>query len=132
MREQFPITEEDGKYVGDGQPKIEMVSCPLQKELCVDHLIVINKFYDESNIFHITKDYPKSIEALKLAYNSTYEINNSSCLKCADLFRSIIISTLEKIHSELEGMTSGLFKSKRFQPSLVLAALVLEELRNKK
>ena len=132
MREQFSLTKEEGKYVGDSQSKIQMVSCPLDNKLCVENLSAINKYYRESNDYHLKKDYPRSIEALKLAFNLTYEINNSSCLKCAELFRSTIISSLENIHLDLERMTTGLFKSKRFQSSLELATLVLDELKNKK
>ena len=132
MREQFSLTKEEGKYVGDSQSKIQMVSCPLDNKLCVENLSAINKYYRESNDYHLKKDYPRSIEALKLAFNLTYEINNSSCLKCAELFRSTIISSLENIHLDLERMTTGLFKSKRFQSSLELATLVLDELKKKK
>ena len=132
MKAQFSLTEKEGIHVDDRQAKIEMVNCPLDKVLCVEHLSVINKYYGESNEYHLKKDYQRSIEALKLAFNSTYKINNSSCLKCAELFRSTIISSLENIHLDLERMSTGMFKSKRFQSSFILAALVLDEFKKKK
>ena len=132
MREHFSLTEEEGKYVGDDQAKIEMVNCPLENELCLHQLTTINQYYTESNNSHLSKDYHKSIEALKLAFNCTYEINNSSCIKCAELFRSTIISSLENMHSELQSMTTGWVKYKRHQQSLELASLVLKEFKKKK
>ena len=132
MKEQSSLTKEKSKNVGDSQTKIEMVNCSLDKVLCVEHLSLINKYYIESNEYYLTKDYQRSIEALKLAFNATYEIHNSSCLKCAELFRSTIISSLENISLDLERMTTGLFKSKRFQSSFELATLALDEFRKKK
>ena len=131
MREQFSLTGKEDKYVGGSQTKIEMINCPLDKVLCVEQLSVINKYYLESNEYHLKKDYQRSIEALKLAFDSTYEIHNSSCLKCAELFRSTIISSLENIHLDLEKMTTGMFKSKRFQSSFELATLALDEFKKK-
>jgi len=125
----FSVSEE--AHYSDLQPKIEIVNCPNDKSECVAQLPVINQHFHESHDSFLNKDYKSSIAILKRAYDTTYEIQESSCKNCTGLFRSTIISSLENIHLDLQKMTTGWFKSKRFRSSYELSALVLEELRQR-
>ena len=131
QKELFQLKKEESKYDSESQAKIELINCTLDKRMCTEQLSVINKYFHESNEYYHKKEYQRSIEALNLAFNSTYEIHEPSCLKCADLFRSTIISSLENIHLDLQKTTTGWFKAKRFQSSLEMASVVLDELKRK-
>lgn len=114
------------------QPKIEMLRCPNNKNDCIPQLPVINQYFKESQLFLFDKDYKHSIDTLRQAYTTTLEITDSSCDKCADLFRLNIISSLENIHSELHKITSGWFKAKRYRSDLEQVTKVLKEYKTRK
>jgi len=128
-RDLFSLSVKEGKYFSDKQAKIELASCPRDKEECLNQLAIINKCFLESHRYHLNKDYRRSIEALKFAFNTTHEIQESSCLKCAELFRLTITQSLENIHEDLQKMITGWFRTKRYQSSFELATLVLGEFR---
>lgn len=111
----------------DFQPKFEILICPNNKKECIPQLPVINQYFNESQLYFLDKDYKHSIENLRQAYAITFEIKDPACLKCADVFRANIISSLENIHSELQRLTSGWFKARRYQSSLELVIQVLKE-----
>jgi hypothetical protein len=108
-----------------------VVNCPPDQEICIEQLALINQCFLESRQSHLKKDYQGAIEALRLAFNATFEIREPSCLAYREKFRSTIISSLENIHSDLKEMTTGWFKAKRFQSSFELADRVLEDCRMK-
>lgn len=116
----------------DLQPKFEVLSCPNNKKDCIPHLTVINQYFNESQMFCFNKDYHSSIEVLRYAYQTTLEMKDPGCLKCADIFRANIISSLENISAELQKMTSGWFKAHRYRSSLELITQVLEEYKTGK
>ena len=109
--------------------RIELVSCPLEGSNCKEHRMVINReFYASQNFFH-NKDYSRSILALKIAFDKTFEIQKTSCLNCAELFRKTITQSLENIHDDLYKMSKGIFATKRYNSSLELAGNVLNEMK---
>ena len=110
--------------------KIELVSCPRNGVKCKNHLAAINEDYSESSIYHQNREYQKSIEALNNAFTKTFELKEDTCTKCANMFRSTIIQSLEDIHLELHSMSKGLFKTKRYQSSYILAGNVLNNLKS--
>lgn len=116
----------------DYQPKFEVLICPNNKKDCVPQLPLINQYFNDSQVFCINKDYHSTIENLRHAYEITFEIKDPACLKCADIFRSTIISSLENIHSDLQKMTSGWFKANRYRSSLELVTQVLKEYKTVK
>lgn len=63
------------------------------------------------------KDYKESIAALKDAFDKTIELQENPCLKCAALFRATITESLENVHDELQSMSTGIFKLKRYESS---------------
>lgn len=127
----FSLSVEDSEYFNDMQDKFELVSCPSDGINCVEHRLVINKSFLESGKHLNNKDYQRSIEALKSAFYKTTELQETTCLKCAELFRLTITQSLEQIHADLEKMSKSFFYSKRYQSSYELACLVLEELKQK-
>lgn len=127
----FSLTVEESIYFSDDLPKIEVVNSPQDKGAYAEQLSVINQFFLEAHHFHLEKDYQSSIEALKSAFYTTFEIKESSCLQYAEMFRSTIISSMENIHSDLKQMTTGWFKVKRLKSSFELATVVLDECRIK-
>ncbi|MDP2335177.1 MAG: hypothetical protein Q8N05_01780 [Bacteroidota bacterium] len=131
MSKIFSLSISESKYFNDKQDKIEIVGCPRGGKDCVVHLSAINKSFLASSRTMRNKEYARSIEALKDAFYKTDELQDSSCLKCAELFRSTITQSLENIHVDLQKMTGGLFFRKRYQYSYALATTALEEFKKK-
>lgn len=125
----FPISEKESTYFDDKTKFIELESCPPGEINCTEHLSLINKKMRKSRTFWLNKDYPRAIEELKIAYQETTELNQPSCMQCAELFRSTITKSMESIHNDLQKMTSGMFKARRFNSSLELGTSVLKEFK---
>lgn len=125
----FSISEEDCHYFNDSEGFIEMESCPIEATICIEPLALINEKMRISRTHLLDKNYLQAIEELKIAYHKTTELNQDSCLQCAKLFRSTITKSMEAIHEDLQKMTTGFFKAKRFNSSLELAASVLTEFK---
>lgn len=111
--------------------KIELLNCQLSTQKCKKHLSLINKSYINANNYHLEKDYLNSINSLKSAYNKACELKDSSCSKCSEFFRLTITSSLENINKELSGLTTGVFRKKRYQHSYIESCNALNELKNK-
>ncbi len=126
----FSISAKDSEYFKDNQNKIELVNCKSGGKNCKEHLSVINKSFLDSGNYQRSKDYQRSIESLKNAYDLTFELQEASCIRCAELFRSTIIQSMENMHDELHKMSTGLFKTKRFKNSYILAASILKDLKS--
>ncbi len=109
--------------------KIELLHCPNGKFYCREHLVFINKNYLKYYDYQSDKNYQMSIEALKSAFYKTTELKEESCKKCTKLFRSTIIQSLENMHEELRMMSTGLFKTKKFQSSYIESGNLLAEFR---
>ena len=125
----FPVLENENSYFNDKEGYIELVNCPIGHEFCIEQLSFINKKMYFSRVHWLNKNFPEAIEELRIAYNKTAEINQFSCLSCAELFRATITKSLEAKHEDLKIMTSGFFRAKRFQSSYELASAVLEEFK---
>lgn len=130
-RKLFSLTEDRSIYFNDTLDKIEIENCPSDKKECVRQLPEINKCFLESHYARLDKDYLKSIESLQLAFEITYQIDELSCDRCAGLFRSIVISSMETLCSDLKDMTSGWFSAKHYRKSFQQATTLLEEMKRK-
>lgn len=126
----FSLSAIDSEYLNDKQEKFEFVKCPGGKLKCKDQLSVINKIYGESEFFHREKNYHSSIQSLKNAFYITLELTEKPCNKCAEVFRMTVIDSLENIRLELKKITTGIFGSKKYKPSLVLVEKTLDELKS--
>ena len=129
LRRLFSLSEIDTEYFNDKVDKIELVNGKLENRRCVEHLSIFNNSYHESDKFQCNKDFQNSIETLKNAFNKTLEFKAPSCIKCAELLRSTIINSLENIHWELEKMSSGIFRTKRYEYSRLEVEKILREFR---
>jgi hypothetical protein len=125
----FLLSKEDSEYFRDGHNTIELVRCAMGGVNCVNHRAVINKNILASRKFLLNKDYQRSIEVLKEAYYSTSDLQQTSCINCAKLYRCMVMQTLENIHDELKKMTSGWLFPNRYKSSYELASVVLEEFK---
>lgn len=110
------------------QDKIELLVCNSGSQNCKEHLSVINKCYADAHIFQLEKDYLNSIESLKSAFYKTTNLQEASCLKCADFFRSTIAKSIENINDELQNLTSGLISNKRYLLSYEKSRTVLNDI----
>ncbi len=121
----------DANHPNTEETKIELLGCPFGGSNCKKQLAEINKNYLESARHQQEKNYQRAIELLKDAYYKTHELQKSTCVKCAALFRTTITQTLEDMHKELERMSTGLFRNKRYRDVYIEAGNVLEELNQK-
>jgi hypothetical protein len=115
MRKLFSLSETDIEYFNDKMDKIELIDGSLDSR-CIEHLIKVNKGFHESEKFRRDKDFHNSIK-------------EPSCIKFAEFLRSTILNSLENIHWELEKMTSGIFRTKRYESSRLEAGEFLRECR---
>jgi len=89
----------------------------------------VNKCYVESEHYFSEKNFNSSIDTIKDTFYETAELTDPPCSKCAAFFRSTITASLENIHVEIEKMASCFFGDKRYQPSCIKAAEVLNEFK---
>lgn len=129
MEKLFNLSTIDTDYFNREQDKIELVSCEALTKKCNKHLIMVNACFRESDNFRRDKDFGRAIEALKNAYMVTFDLTESSCFSCGELFRSTILDSLENINNELKHLSKGLLKRKRFQSSYQMCADVISELK---
>jgi hypothetical protein len=130
MKKLFSFSVTETEKIIEIKEKIELVSCPLKEMMCKFHLSVVNMSYLKSEQYRIEKDYNKSIDTLKSAFYKTCELMDHPCTRCAQLYRSNIVESLENIHNELEMMSTGIFGNKRYHSSYVKADSVLKEFEN--
>lgn len=123
------FAEKDAEYFADRQDKFKIVSCPQKGRYCKKYLKEINNKYFESEIYRENKEYQNSIAALKDAFDYTTELKKSPCNKCAELFQTNIIQSLEDMHHEIHKMLVGIFRNKRYHLSYIIAGNVLKELK---
>jgi NAD-dependent dihydropyrimidine dehydrogenase PreA subunit len=124
----FTIFEKSDVKLNENSESIQLENCPQGGFLCVEQLSLINKKMSNSRQYWTNKEFAQAIEELKIAYRKTYEINHSTCIQCADLFRATIRKSMEAIQKDLQDMTSGIFKANRYKPSLELVSTALKEI----
>ncbi|MGQ8338561.1 hypothetical protein ACUNWD_18540 [Sunxiuqinia sp. A32] len=125
----FSISKKESEYFNDKRKFIELVNCPQGGKNCIEHRKLINNNIINAREHFIDKNFPQSIEELRIAFDKTTELQQKSCINCAALFRQTITNSMEKIHLDLEKMSKGFFKSSRHQTSYLLAAEVLKDFK---
>lgn len=130
-RKAFSLSTDEIKYFHTDEDKMELVHCPEDKNECVKQLPDINRYFHESHQARMDKDYLKATEALKHAFDITYDIEEDSCATCSRFFRSTVISSMEIIYSDLKDLTSGWFSNKRYIPAFEKASQVLKEMNQR-
>lgn len=111
----YSLPEKGKEYLDNVTGKIEVEGCPFKMKNC-KHLSAVNASHHEADIYYLNKEFQWSIESLRKAYYKTFNIKDSACGKCAGLFRSTITGSLENIQLDLEKMSKGLFRTKRYLP----------------
>ena len=125
--EDFLKAEENAKPIKT-ENKIELLSCNLEKLKCTKHLQIINKNYNNAELFRCEKNYAKSIKSLKKAYLKASELNNeSTCERCVNLFQNTIRDSLKNLNLELHKLTHGIFKKERLKPCYIESCRALKE-----
>lgn len=109
------------------QNKVELMGCPYNGQNCHKQLAAINKNYFDSARYQKEKNYLKAIHLLRNAYLKTNELQQLSCANCAELFRETINNSMENIHNDLQKMTTGVFRNKRYHEVYLEAAKALKE-----
>lgn len=109
--------------------KFEIERCAINGENCKNHLSEINRSYLISNQSNQNKDYSNAIEALKKGFYKSCELNDPVCLSCSRMFRSTITQSIANIQNELENISGGLFGTKRYVNSYLMACDTLNELK---
>jgi len=128
-KQKFSLLRIDSEQLRDAENKFELLSCPHGGKTCEKHLSAINGSFVQSLAYRKDKDYTRSIYALKAAYAIASDLKEEKCANCSGLFRSTINQSLEKIHNELYGLSTGLFKTKKYQASYMLAEAVMDEFK---
>ena len=128
-RELFSSSSNNDEYYKGQQNKFEVLTCSVRSEGCKDHLVVINECYLAANKYHLEKDYLNTLESLRNAFCRTSQLKEKSCVNCANLFRSTIAQSVESIHGELQNLTTGLFRKKRYEKSYLVSRNILNEIK---
>ena len=130
MKNLFKLTVLDTEYLNDSQDKIELVGCKQVFKSCDSVISVINENYKEVERLRYDKDFFRAINTLKDSFDKTYKIQGKTCRSCGNILRSVIADSLENIHDELKSMSTGIFRTKRFQSSYLFAQETLTEFEN--
>lgn len=132
VRKSMAAWKNEDIHLSDYQSKIEIIRCPQQKKECVPQLPLINRCFSESQQLRMNKDYRHSIQVLEQAFELTFDMCEGGCETCSSMFRSVIISTLETIQSDLQGLTTGRFSVCDYKTVLEYVTQVLQAFRNRK
>jgi hypothetical protein len=125
----FHLISNDDDYYDDKKGFIKLENCQYGGQKCIDQLAAINECKLNAQRYILNKEYESAIDELNTAYSFTFGLASPTCQQCAGFFQSIIIKSLEQIKSDLQKMTSGIFRRKCYLPDLLLVNKVLEELK---
>ncbi len=114
-RRKKPANKLKWKNTYCSESKFSIISCPVTESYC--HIVIneINDLYAESELARINKEYFRSVTLLEEAYNKANELNQKSCLVCADLFKYHINKTFDAMREELHEISRGFFSSKNYR-----------------
>ncbi len=127
LRELFSFHVASPEQKTDNSLNIELVRCPLREMLCNVQLATINDNLIESEKYRKEKDFNKSIETLKSAFQRSTELLNHPCTSCVQHLRTKIFESLESINDELAKKSKGFFSRKKNKLSYIKSKSVLKE-----
>lgn len=116
----------------DNHYEIELVNCPIKEMMCNAHLTAVNKCYQEAEQYRKERNFNKSIETLRNAFNKASQLMEHPCTKCAHQYHLNIVESMVNINSELEEVSKGIFGDKNYTPVYLESIHVLDEFRNAK
>lgn len=121
----------DSDYFHDHDDSIKLKYCPSGGENCHGQMAYMNNRLLLSQKFIENKEFIRAIDFLQEAFDSTFDLTENQCQRCAKLFRDSIIKTLIHLVADLEEMTRGLFRKKVYKIDLALAKQTLQQLQDK-
>lgn len=103
------------------QDNIQLLSCPQGGNNCMDLLKRINDYLFEANQHRMNKNYIQALKLKDRAFKETIILEGEHCFPCADLFRKFILNSVSEYISELDKMSRGFLKRRRFYEQRMLA-----------
>ena len=110
---------------------IELLSCPQGGEKCADHLREINTYMEHSRDMFECKDFLNCLNMLVRAHEISFNMSQGFCVKCADLFRELILKSISNLIAELKRLTTGFFSRKKYIPIYQYAIETYDLLKEK-
>jgi hypothetical protein len=123
------IVGKEKDYYHDEEEYLQLESCPDGGTKCLSQRAVINECMQLSRIHIENKNYTEVISSLKKAFDSTFDLDFKPCVSCAVFFRNLIFNALKKSEKELEKMTSGIFRKKKYGYYLVEVRKMLNDMK---
>lgn len=124
------IIERDSDYFQDNEDAIKLESCANGGNACRSQMILMNKHLLLSRKLIENKEYNRALNEIKEAFETTFDLKEEQCQKCAQLFRDTIINSLETIISDLTKMSKRVFGFRNFESDLEMAKMLLQKLQS--
>ena len=105
---------------------IRLLNCPANGNECTQHLAEINRLLSTARQSRLSKEYNRSIHHMEEALIFADRVQADRCLNCANLFRKTILTSMENVKDELEGMSKGFFKGRYIKPYQYVSRLIRE------
>lgn len=125
------IISKDSDYFHDDEEIIKLESC-LDGQVCRKDLSEINKNLLLSRKFIERKEFNRALDVIKEAFDSTYNLKEEHCQKCARFFRETIVNSLDNTVSDIRKMNKGFFRYRNYSAVLEIAEKMLNEISSKK
>jgi hypothetical protein len=122
------IVLKDSEYFHDEEAIIKLESC-LDGQVCRKDLSEINKNLLLSRNFVERKEYNRALDVIKEAFDTTYNLKEDHCQKCARFFRETIINSLDRTVADLRKMNKGFFRYRDYSTVLEMAEKMLDAVR---
>lgn len=113
------------------EDSIILESCPNGGHNCQFLLKHINEIMAHARDCIANKDYQKALELKSRAFNETISLRYEQCLSCTNFFRNTILESVNNVVCDLQKMTSGIFRNKKYLSALRRAEALLNEMKIK-
>jgi len=120
------LISRDSEYFQD---IIKLESCPKGGFACLEQIPFINRNLMLALKLAENKNYPHALIAIHESFDTIFSLREEQCQKCVNLFKELIIKSLEQIIRDLKRMTTGLFANKNYKYDLTKAEEMLQELK---
>jgi hypothetical protein len=125
------LIAKDSDYFRDSEETIKLEYCPSGGNTCRLQMTFMNEKLLLARKFAENKEPAKAVDAIKEAFDSTYDLVADQCQVCARLFRETITESLNLLIREQDEMRKGFFRKRRTNIELRLAINMLQEMLEK-
>lgn len=122
------ITRDDD-YFKNNEESIKLEHCADKGEKCRVQMVIMNENLLLARKMIENKEFTRSVEVIRKAFESTYMLKEKQCQGCAELFRNFIAQSLNQLVDDLEQLTTGFLASKKYVSDLENARKLLQEFR---